>query len=219
MVINAMILGISAIHVRWRNKRYELSRWLFFVAMIGFASQFFVQMKYGFRATSTELGALVNTLFYTPCFTLTALGIYNIEAPHAHFKQMYIVCGSIYAATIGAFVSGYCNTGSMYIGWWLYVMLFLHLANVVYCIIKIGIAMKRHRIMLETMTASDMLPFMRYAHTCVAMLLISIFTVPFAIIHTPLTCIVAPLVLTSLYFASPSWHLAIVTCLQTNCLT
>lgn len=41
MVINAMILGISSIHVRWKNKRYEQSRWLFFVAMIGFASQFF----------------------------------------------------------------------------------------------------------------------------------------------------------------------------------
>lgn len=40
MVINAMILGISSIHVRWKNKRYEQSRWLFFVAMIGFASQF-----------------------------------------------------------------------------------------------------------------------------------------------------------------------------------
>ena len=49
--------------------------------------------------------------------------------------------------------------------------------------------------MLEAMTASDMLPFMRYAHACVAMLLISVSTVPFAIIHTPLTCIVAPLVL------------------------
>ena len=30
MVINAMILGISSIHVRWKNKRYEQSRWLFF---------------------------------------------------------------------------------------------------------------------------------------------------------------------------------------------
>ena len=195
MVINAMILGISSIHVRWKNKRYEQSRWLFFVAMIGFASQFFVQMKFGFRATSTELGALINIIFYIPCFTLTALGIYNIEAPHAHFKQMYIVCGSIYAATIGAVVAGYCNTGSMYIGGWLYVMMLLHLINVIYCITKIVIAIKRHRIMLEAMTASDMLPFMRYAHACVAMLLISVSTVPFAIIHTPLTCIVAPLVL------------------------
>lgn len=148
MVINAMILGISSIHVRWKNKRYEQSRWLFFVAMIGFASQFFVQMKFGFRATSTELGALINIIFYIPCFTLTALGIYNIEAPHAHFKQMYIVCGSIYAATIGAVVAGYCNTNSMYIGGWLYVMMLLHLINVIYCITKIVFAIKRHRMML-----------------------------------------------------------------------
>ncbi len=43
--------------------------------------------------------------------------------------------------------------------------------GLLYCITKIVIAIKRHSMMLEAMTASDMLPFMCYAHACVAMLL------------------------------------------------
>ena len=35
--------------------------------------------------------------------------------------------------------------------------------GLLYCITKIVIAIKRHSMMLEAMTASDMLPFMRYA--------------------------------------------------------
>lgn len=83
MVINAIILGVSSIHVRWKNKRYEQSRWLLFVAMLGFALQFFVQMAGGFRAAGADMGALINTLFYPPFFTCMALGIYNIEVPQA----------------------------------------------------------------------------------------------------------------------------------------
>ena len=134
MVINAIILGVSSIHVRWKNKRYEQSRWLLFVAMLGFALQFFVQMAGGFRAAGADMGALINTLFYPPFFTCMALGIYNIEMPQARFRQMFIVCGSIYAAIIASFIIGYSNAGSLRIGSWLYVMMILHIANVAYCV-------------------------------------------------------------------------------------
>ena len=131
MLINALILGITHLHMKWVNRRYEWSRWLILAGMMGLAIQYLLQMLLGFRAKSDDLGAVFNILVYTPCFTTISMGIYNIEAPHAHFKQMYIVCGSIYAATIGAVVAGYCNTDSMYIGGWLYVMMLLHLINVI----------------------------------------------------------------------------------------
>lgn len=195
MVINAIILGVSSIHVRWKNKRYEQSRWLLFVAMLGFALQFFVQMAGGFRAAGADMGALINTLFYPPFFTCMALGIYNIEVPQARFRQMFIVCGSIYAAIIASFIIGYSNAGSLRIGSWLYVMMLLHLANVAYCVSKITIAMKKRRKWLEAMSASDMLPFMRYAHVCLALLLAPVCAVPLAIFFTPIVCVIAPIIL------------------------
>ena len=35
MLTNAFIVAISYLHVRWENKRYERSRWMTFIAMIG----------------------------------------------------------------------------------------------------------------------------------------------------------------------------------------
>lgn len=93
MILNAGILIVSRIHVRWVNKRNERSRKLIIAAMLGLAGQYLLQMAFGLRASGDDLGAIVNILIYSPCFTLIALGIYNIIAPHAHFRQMNLVCG------------------------------------------------------------------------------------------------------------------------------
>ena len=201
MVINAIILGVSSIHVRWKNKRYEQSRWLLFVAMLGFALQFFVQMAGGFRAAGADMGALINTLFYPPFFTCMALGIYNIEMPQARFRQMFIVCGSIYAAIIASFIIGYSNAGSLRIGSWLYVMMILHLANGAYCVCKIAIAMKKRRKWLGAMSASDMLPFMRYAHICLALLFIILNTALYDTLTATMIIIIDAAIYTVFHYA------------------
>ena len=35
MLINAFIVALSHLHVRWENKRYERSRWMIVAALIG----------------------------------------------------------------------------------------------------------------------------------------------------------------------------------------
>ena len=134
MLINAFILAVTHLHVSWKNKRYERSRGMILIAMIGLALQYFMQMFFGFRATDTNLGAIINILIYTPCFTLISMGIYNIEATHANRRKFHFVCSVIYIAIIAIFaLSSYLNQG-LYIGKWLYVMLALYFGNVVYCI-------------------------------------------------------------------------------------
>lgn len=49
MLINAFFVALSHLHVRWENKRYERSRWMIVVALIGLAIQYAVQMVFGFR--------------------------------------------------------------------------------------------------------------------------------------------------------------------------
>ena len=39
MLINAFFVALSHLHVRWENKRYERSRWMIVVALIGLAIQ------------------------------------------------------------------------------------------------------------------------------------------------------------------------------------
>lgn len=205
MLINALILGITHLHMKWVNRRYEWSRWLILAGMTGLAIQYLLQMLLGFRAKSDDLGAVFNILVYTPCFTTISMGIYNIEATHANRRKMCIVCTCIYAAIIAVFCIGYSNSGSLNIGNWLYAMLVLFGANVAYCIYMIMIEMRKRKKMLELMTGDDMLPYVRYARTSVFALFFSTLTMPFAILSTTLLYIIGPLALLSILFFNLSF--------------
>ena len=205
MLINALILGITHLHMKWVNRRYEWSRWLILAGMTGLAIQYLLQMLLGFRAKSDDLGAIFNILVYTPCFTTISMGIYNIEATHANRRKMNIVCACIYAAIIAVFCIGYSNSGSLNIGNWLYVMLVLFGANVAYCIYMIMIEMRKRKKMLELMTGDDMLPYVQYARASVFALFFSTLTMPFAILSTTLLYIIGPLALLSILFFNLSF--------------
>ena len=205
MLINALILGITHLHMKWVNRRYEWSRWLILAGMTGLAIQYLLQMLLGFRAKSDDLGAVFNILVYTPCFTTISMGIYNIEATHANRRKMNIVCTCIYAAIIAVFCIGYSNSGSLNIGNWLYAMLVLFGANVAYCIYMIMIEMRKRKKMLELMTGDDMLPYVQYARASVFALFFSTLTMPFAILSTTLLYIIGPLALLSILFFNLSF--------------
>ena len=205
ILINALILGITHLHMKWTNRRYEWSRWLILAGMTGLAIQYLLQMLLGFRAKSDDLGAIFNILVYTPCFTTISMGIYNIEATHANRRKMNIVCTCIYAAIIATFCIGYSNCGSLNIGNWLYAMLVLFGANVAYCICMIMIEMRKRKKMLELMTGGDMLPYVRYARASVFTLFLSTLAMPFAILSTTLLYIIGPLALLSILFFNLSF--------------
>lgn len=205
MLINALILGITHLHMKWTNRRYEWSRWLILAGMTGLAIQYLLQMLLGFRAKSDDLRAIFNILVYTPCITTIAMGIYNIEATHANRRKMNIVCTCIYAAIIAVFCIGYSNSGSLNIGNWLYAMLVLFGTNVAYCIYMIMIEIRKRKKKLELMTGGDMLPYVRYARASVFALFFSTLTMPFAILSTTLLYIIGPLALLSILFFNLSF--------------
>lgn len=200
MILNAGILIVSRLHVRWVNKRYERSRKLILAAMLGMAGQYLLQMVFGLRASGDDLGALVNIFIYTPCFTLITLGIYNIIAPHAHFRQMNLVCGVQYAAIVGTFLLGFYSKKSIHIGWWLYLMLAFYTVNTVYCVIKIFIEMMRRKKMLEKMSGTDLLPYVRYSYASLFNVCFVSVIMPFVILNTPLLYVIGPLGLCALFF-------------------
>ena len=125
MLINAFIVAVSYLHVRWENKRYERSRWMIVVALLGLAIQYVIQMGFGFRAADDSLGAVVNILVYTPCFSLISMGIYNIETIRTNLRKMILMCSGIYAAIIVVFCVGINLHHSLYIREGLYLMLSL----------------------------------------------------------------------------------------------
>ena len=200
MLINAFIVALSHLHVRWENKRYERSRWMIVVALIGLAIQYAVQMVFGFRAMHDNLGAVVNILIYTPCFSLISMGIYNIETTSSNLRKMILMCSGIYAAIIVVFCVGISLHHSLYIREGLYLMLTLFCVSVFYCIYMIIQEMIRRKNMLETMAATDLLPYVKYSRASVIILWLAVLAMPVAIFSTTLLYIVGPAVLLALLF-------------------
>lgn len=200
MFICAFFIAVTRLHVRWINRRYEWSRWMIFAALLFMAVHFFLQMYFGFRATDEDVEAVINVLVYLPCFTLFSMAIYNIEATHTKRRKMNLICAAVYAAMLAAFAVGYSFSGSLNIGAWLYVMLALFFGNIVYCIYMIIIEINKRKKLLETMTATDMLPFIRYAHASIAMLSLIAISMPFAILSTKSLYIIGPVGLLVLLF-------------------
>ncbi|WP_298639165.1 hypothetical protein [uncultured Prevotella sp.] len=200
MLVNAAFIGLSSIHAKWKNKRYERSRWMLFFAFIGFAVQYLLQMRLGLRASGDDTGAVVNMLVYTPCFTLISKAIYNVEATHNRRRGINTVSSLLYAAILMAFAFGYWRSGNLHIGIWLYVMLFFYSISMVYFVAANIREMTKRRKMLETLTASDMLPYVRYSRASLFILGSTVLFMPAAILSTTLLYIIGPVVLLALLF-------------------
>lgn len=200
MLFSAFLIAVLRLHVRWINRRYEYSRWMLFSSLTLLAVHFFLQMCFGFRASREEVGAVINILVYLPSFTLFAMAIYNIEATHTNRRKMNMVCAAVYAAMLAVFGTGYYVTGSLNMGVWLYVMLAIFFGNMLYCIYMIIIEMNKRKKLLETMTATDMRPFTRYAHASLTLLFITAAIIPFAILSTKSLYIIGPFGLVATLF-------------------
>ena len=200
MLFNALVLGVTRLHMKWFNRRYERSRWLILLAMLILAMQFLMQMLLGFRAKGDAMGAVLNMLVYPPCFSLIAIGIYNIEATHANRRKMNIVCAGIYAAILSVFGIGYSQSGSFHIGNWLYAMNVLFAINVAYCIYMVVVEIRKRKKMLEVMAGGDILPYVRYARASVFILFLPALSIPFAILSTKSLYVIGPLGLLAVIF-------------------
>lgn len=200
MLFNAFTLAVTRLQARWLSPRYERARWLIFVGIMGLAAQYLMQMRFGFRALDDAVGATVNALVYAPCFTLISMGIFHIEATHVRRGRVYAVCAAINLAVFACFFIGFLQHGEMRIGAWLYAMLALFAANVVYCIVVIVREIIKRRRLLETMAGGDIMPYVRYSRASLLILFFPALVSPFVIISTKLLYFFAPLGLMAFLF-------------------
>lgn len=200
MLVNALFVALARLNARWKNKRYERSRLMIFLALVLLSAQYYVQMRFHIRATDDHLGAMVNMLVYTPCFGLIAMAIYNLEAVQAKRRNMALACAGFYAAIIGCFALGHYLRGSWHIGGWLYPMLALYSVHMIYCVLMIRKETHKRRRMLETLTATDLLPYVRYSYASVVNLCLAALVTPVAILSTTTLYIFGPLVLMAILF-------------------
>ena len=87
-------------------------------------------------------------------------------------------------------------------------MLALFCLSVIYCIFMIIREMIWRKKLLETMVATDMLPYVRYSRACVIILWLAVLALPVAIFSTTILYIVGPVVLFALLFFNLTFSLS-----------
>jgi AraC-like DNA-binding protein len=193
----AMLLLLSRFQIKWQYRRYEISRWLIFGAMLLLVVHFALQLALGIRAKSDELGALVNILFYTPISIVVSYAIFNVICFRQGRRRYLLIGFSGYVLVLAAFFIGVLVEKSLYIGPFLYVMLALFGCCLLYCILTTYIEMRHHRKIIEEDSAADLLPYDRYTGACYLLVGASVMMLTVGIIYRPALYVVAPLMLLS----------------------
>lgn len=98
-----LILVLSRFQIRWCNRRYEASRWFLAFSMFVLAGHYVLQMLYGFRAKSDEIGAVVNVLFYCPLTFIVSYAAYNVISSRGGRRNFAIVGVVSYALILLCF--------------------------------------------------------------------------------------------------------------------
>lgn len=202
-IITAMLalqLALASLQVRWRVRRYEVSRWILCTAMLLFAVHYVLQMVHGLRARGEDVGAVFNIIFYTPAVFAITLAVINMESPHRYVRR-YVLRGAAAMVLIGlVFVLGVLTSGSFHLGTLLYVMLGFFCVTMVYFIYISRTALLRHRRQMQEESGGDIIPYVRYSRASILLLYCSAAFLPVAILFNALLIIAGPVMLLTLVF-------------------
>lgn len=193
-------IAMASLQVRWKERRYETSRWLLCGSMAVFCIHYFLQMTQGFRAQGADVGAVVNIMFYTPVVFAITLSIINMESTRSVMRRYCLRSAAVYALIVAIFIFGILSNKSLHLGGVLYVMLALFVVSMAYFnYASYTEVLKRKKKLLEE-SAGDLLPHVRYARASLMMVCVAAAFLPIAILFNTLLLLVGPLMLLVLMF-------------------
>ena len=196
----ALHIAMASLQVRWKERRYETSRWLLCGSMVIFCIHYFLQMTQGFRAQGADVGAVINIMFYTPVVFAITLSIINMESTRNIMRRYCLRSAAAYALIVAIFIFGVFSNKSLHLGDLLYVMLALFVVSMAYFIYaSYTEVLKRKKKLLEE-SAGDLLPHVRYARSSLVLVCVSAAFLPIAILFDTLLLLIGPLMLLVLIF-------------------
>lgn len=117
----AFVVLVGPSFVERRNRNYEQSRWMLFIAMSLMAVHYFMQMLFGFRAAGPDIGAIANFVFYAPVGVLICFSQYNLVRGGIRQRRYWIVATAVYVVMLAVIGFGRWRHDSWHIGAELYV--------------------------------------------------------------------------------------------------
>lgn len=193
-------IAVASLQVRWKERRYETSRWLLCGSMVIFCIHYFLQMTQRFRAQGADVGAVINIMFYTPAIFAITLSIINMESTRNVMRRYCLRSAAAYALIVAIFIFGVFSNKSLHLGDLLYVMLALFVVSMAYFIYASYTEVLKRNKKLQEESAGDLLPHVRYARASLMMVCVSAAFLPIAILFNTLLLLVGPLMLFVLIF-------------------
>lgn len=196
----ALHIAMASLQVRWKERRYETSRWLLCGSMVIFCIHYFLQMTQGFRAQGADVGAVINIMIYTPVVFAITLSIISMESTRSVMRRYCLRSAAAYALIVAIFIFGVFSNKSLHLGGLLYVMLALFMGSMAYFIYaSYTEVLKRKKKLLEE-SAGGLLPHVRYARSSLVLVCVSAAFLPIAILFDTLLLLIGPLMLLVLIF-------------------
>lgn len=199
-VLMALILVMSRIYQPYTSSNYEISRWLMFTSMMLFAVHYFLQMHFGIRARSEDLGVLVNIIFYTPISYMMLYASLRMASNQRH-RSIYmwtIVISTI--VIVALFATGWLYYRSLHMPVTTLAVQFVRFAAIVVLIIYSTQEMKRVSRAVENETGGDIRQFNMYMRTGTALLYSVGAMMPFMILSRKTLFVMGPLFFVILCF-------------------
>lgn len=211
--MQVLVLVISRFHVSVVNRQYEKSRWALVTAALLLVIHYGLQMAYGFRAHSDDVGVIINILFYTPVTFLVAHSILNLECEKRRRRRYDLLFGILFVITLVAFGSGWLTRNSLYMPYEQMVLHTLYLVSMLASIVIPLCEIHRNRSRVEAETGGDIMPYVRYTWAGYLLFCCTSLALVGAIMWRPLLFIVGPAVLLSavifnLSFVAMGYNLA-----------
>lgn len=211
--MQTLVLVVSRFQVSVVNRQYEKSRWSLVVAALLLVIHYGLQMAYGFRAHSDDVGVIINILFYTPVTFLVAHSILNLECEKRRRRRYDLLFGILFVITLVAFGSGWLTRNSLYMPYEQMVLHTLYLVSMLASIVIPLCEIHRNRSRVEAETGGDIMPYVRYTWAGYLLFCCTSLALVGAIMWRPLLFIVGPAVLLSavifnLSFVAMGYNLA-----------
>ncbi|MGM9713331.1 MAG: helix-turn-helix domain-containing protein [Prevotella sp.] len=111
----AIYIAMSRLFVVKTVRRYELSRWLFFTAMVVLAVHYTLQMTLGFRSQGADVASLVNILFYVPTVYLVTYAVLNVRGDEAVLRFYRVTGIACHILIYAAFILGVVIYGNLHL--------------------------------------------------------------------------------------------------------
>ena len=205
-LVLALILAMARLQVRWINRRYEQSRWILCLVMVAFAVHYYIQMAFGLRASSDEMGAVVNILLYTPSAFAISFSILNITGAEKSLLRRHLwISAGVYLLLLGCFGATWPSIQSHHLSMGLYAMMSLFVLAMIHSILIIRRELRRMQRVLKSQTGSDFQPYTKYMQSGVSLLYAIAITLPLVITSSTLLLFLGPPMLIALLFFMQSF--------------